>query len=317
MSTSYINEMAVQANTGFRNLFASVDRITFTDFPDYPNVGDAAIALATVTFLGAANIEITGIYSLSTLPQSILDSTDPIYINGGGNIGLYRQSDQHRYRIAEHLRPGTRIIQGPQSVHFASEAGRHAFTERFGNRRDVTIAARDERSRRALEDLNISAEIMLMPDAVHVLGALRSPQPVQKTLFLTRRDIESAESRQVKKAVNGVDWPIGELFTTGSIPRWLSEPFPALSRRLTPSKRGWLNLAHKRLTKGINLLSRGEIIITDRLHAMLLGLQMGRSVVAIDNSNRKLTKYAETWFNASSPDVQFASSFVEAQRIVG
>jgi hypothetical protein len=52
------------------------------------------------------------------------------------------------------------------------------------------------------------------------------------------------------------------------------------------------------------------------LHAMLIGLQMGRSVIAIDNNNRKLSKYAETWFGATSPDVRFAKSFADAHQIV-
>ncbi len=47
------------------------------------------------------------------------------------------------------------------------------------------------------------------------------------------------------------------------------------------------------------MLSSGETIVTDRLHAMLIGLQMGRSVIAVDNNNQKLSKYADTWFGAT------------------
>jgi pyruvyl transferase EpsO len=65
------------------------------------------------------------------------------------------------------------------------------------------------------------------------------------------------------------------------------------------------------------MLSLGETIVTDRLHGMLIGLQMGRSVVAIDNNNFKLTKYADTWFGATQPDVRFANSFEDAGRLVG
>jgi exopolysaccharide biosynthesis predicted pyruvyltransferase EpsI len=313
VSTSYIDAMAHLAYTGFIKLFEGVSHVTFTDFPDYPNVGDTAIALGTMKFLESVNIEVLGIYCVATLAQKVLDSADPIYINGGGNIGLYPRHDRHRYRISEHLRAGTKVIQGPQSVHFVSEAKRCAFVQRFGTREGIKIAARDEQSRQLLEDLGIHAEIILMPDAVHVLGAIDAPLPIRQTGFFTRRDAESADPGAIK----GVDWSRDGLSTwIGCTARWLSEPYPALSRTLNPSSRGWLRIAHQRLKRGVKILSRGEIIVTDRLHAMLIGLQMGRSVIAIDNNNRKLSKYAETWFGATSPDVRFAKSFADARQIV-
>ncbi len=74
----------------------------------------------------------------------------------------------------------------------------------------------------------------------------------------------------------------------------------------------WVESARERVENGLAALSVGEIIVTDRLHGMLLALQMGRSVIAVDNNNAKLTSYAETWFGAAQPDLVFAKTMPEA-----
>jgi exopolysaccharide biosynthesis predicted pyruvyltransferase EpsI len=313
LSTSYIDAMAHRAHTGFAKLFDGVERVTFTDFPEGPNVGDTAIALGTLKFFESANIQVLGIYCIATLSKKVFDSVDPVYINGGGNIGLYAHCDRHRFRIAEGLRAGTKIIQGPQSINFASEAQRFAFVQRFGSRNDVVIAARDEPSRQLLGSLGLRSEIALVPDAVHLLGAIDAPAPTVKTVFLTRKDAEAADSQ----AIRAVDWPHEEwLKRTACDLRWRSEPWPVLARALNPSIRGWRRIADLRLKRGVAVLAPAETVVTDRLHAMLIALQMGRSVIAVDNNNRKLSKYSETWFGATSPDVRFANSFADAQRML-
>jgi pyruvyl transferase EpsO len=73
--------------------------------------------------------------------------------------------------------------------------------------------------------------------------------------------------------------------------------------------------SRKRLARGVELLAGGETIITDRLHAALLGLQIGRSVIAVDNNNSKLSAYADTWFGSCTPDLRFARTFDQARRL--
>jgi exopolysaccharide biosynthesis predicted pyruvyltransferase EpsI len=313
--TPYIDVMRQQTYDGFARLFAGVRKLIFTDFPDHANVGDTSLALGTLRYLAEAGIEVLGIHSIPTLPRSVFRSRDPVYIHGGGNIaGLYPIEDQHRYLLSGQLISGTLLIQGPQTVHFASSADRDGFFEHFGRREDLKVAARDGRSKELLDELGMRAETMLMPDAVHMLGAIGAPPPVQNTVWLARTDDESAG----RPLVNSLDWLRDDRLTWfGCALRWRSEPWPMISRILNPSNRRWLRIANRRLSRGVGMLSLGETIVTDRLHGMLIGLQMGRSVVAIDNNNFKLTKYADTWFGATQPDVRFASSFEDAGRLVG
>jgi exopolysaccharide biosynthesis predicted pyruvyltransferase EpsI len=301
--------MADRTKTGFQELLDGVKHVTFTDFPDFPNVGDTAIALGSMNYFESAGIEVLDVYSIATLKRRVFDSTEPVYINGGGSIGLYPASDRNRYRIAQNLNKGTKLIQGPQTVHFATEANRAKFVQRFGAREYVKIAAREEPSNHLLQELELRAEIVLMPDAAHMLGAIPSPLPDRQTLFLTRSDDEAAD----RKSMGTLDWPKDDVLTR--IGCWRRQN-PALSRVMNPSKSRWIEIAHHRLDRGVKVLSAGETIVTDRLHAMLISLQMGRSVIAIDNNNQKLSKYANTWFGTTSPDVRFAKSFDDARQIL-
>lgn len=79
---------------------------------------------------------------------------------------------------------------------------------------------------------------------------------------------------------------------------------------------GWRSLAAQRVQRGVDLLSTGETVITDRLHAMLLALQMGRSVVAVDNSYGKVHGYIDSWLAESGAAVTKARGFAEARAMI-
>lgn len=83
---------------------------------------------------------------------------------------------------------------------------------------------------------------------------------------------------------------------------------------LNPSVRGWEKRLRSTLERGLRLVGSGEVVVTDRLHAMLLGLQAGRRVVAVDNNNFKLSEYARTWL-ADDPDLLFAEDLAHARAI--
>jgi pyruvyl transferase EpsO len=46
---------------------------------------------------------------------------------------------------------------------------------------------------------------------------------------------------------------------------------------------------------GISLFSDYSVVATNRLHAMLLGLLLGREVYATDNTYGKLARYTKAW----------------------
>lgn len=261
-----------------------------TDFPDHANIGDSAIALGQRRFWSEAGISLTEVRSRSTVSRSSLRTKTPVVIHGGGNLGgLYPDADRHRFYLAENLPRETLLIQEPQTVHFTSTATQADFERRFAARPNTRLAVRDHRS--AATVMSMMSEVVISPDAVHMLGAIDAPAPIAKVVTLVRKDGES-----LGHLVGGTDWPADPRDL--DLLRWLSnraQQFPPLKILFQHAPDMWMSKAERRFQRGVQFLSQGETIVTDRLHAMLIGLQMGRQVIATDNNYGKLSAYAETW----------------------
>jgi exopolysaccharide biosynthesis predicted pyruvyltransferase EpsI len=155
--------------------------------------------------------------------------------------------------------------------------------------------------------------VLLAPDSVHVLGRLDAPAPDRAAVHLLRRDAESALSATHADAV---EWPA---LTFGDrVRQRLRRTFQegAITRTTNRATHRWFDDAAQRLATGVALLAPGETIVTDRLHAMLIALQMGRRVIAIDNANGKLTSYAATWFEGLELPLTFAPDLSSATEMV-
>lgn len=320
---AYIERMQQTSFDALSRLHEGVDELVLTDFPDYENIGDSLIALGQAEFWRRAGIDVTATYSWLTIEDRVYSSTIPVAIQGGGNFGgLYPQHSAHRYRLAERLREDTLLIQEPQSVHFAHADDHEQFRQRMATRAALRLAVRD---RTSLATVAPSVpQAFLAPDSVHMLGAIEAPEPVQELLFVLRRDAESALDGRTGPggvphsgaAADSVDWPAMTLGDRARrrLARILREG--ALTRRTNRTTERWFADARTRLHTGVALLSVGETIVTDRLHAMLLALQMGRRVIAIDNANGKLSSYVDTWMTDLDVPLQLVSGLSAAREAV-
>ncbi|TXK17095.1 hypothetical protein FVQ89_09465 [Homoserinibacter sp. GY 40078] len=299
--------MRTRTESAFDRLHDGVDELVFTDFPDYANVGDSAIALGQAAYWERSGIQVHETFSEQVLPRRVYSSSVPVALNGGGSLGgTYRSISEHRYRMAERLEPDTLLIQEPQSVHFVDDKARYAFRDRMAGREHLRLAVRDEASAVAVAD---EVDPILVPDAVHLLGAISAPEPVQDVLVLARTDGESA----ALPPLFAVDW-LTDPHDLRRFAWWSrrSRQLPMLKPLFHQENVRWLERARRRLSHGVMMLSLGETIVTDRLHGMLLGLQMGRNVVAIDNTTGKLSAYADTWFGGLDIRLEFADDFPTA-----
>jgi pyruvyl transferase EpsO len=307
-----IEELQRRSYAAMSELHRDVDRLVLTDFPDYENIGDSVIALGQAEFWRQAGIAVDATYSWRTISPRVYACEIPVAIQGGGNFGgLYPQHSEHRYRLAERLDPGTELIQEPQSVHFATEADRTAFATRMATRRRLRMAVRDRASLAAVADL--VPHVVLAPDSVHMLGRLEAAPPTRDVVHLLRRDEESARPGHIETAI---DWP-AMTFADRLRQRLHRTVFEgAVTRTMNRTTDRWFGDAAKRLATGIGLLAPGETVVTDRLHAMLIALQMGRRVIAIDNANGKLTSYAATWLDDLALPLTFAPDLSAAREMV-
>jgi pyruvyl transferase EpsO len=76
----------------------------------------------------------------------------------------------------------------------------------------------------------------------------------------------------------------------------------------------WDRLAQQRTQRGCRLLSRGRIVITDRLHAHILCTLLGIPHIVLDNNCGKLSGLIRCWA-AEHPLCHLADSVAEATRI--
>lgn len=310
---SYIDEMQHRSFAALSQLHTGISSLVLTDFPDYENIGDSVIALGQAEFWRQSGIGVEATYSWRTISPRVYESHVPVAIQGGGNFGgLYPQHSEHRYRLAEELRPDTLLIQEPQSVHFATARDRFDFAARMAPRARLRLAVRDTAS--FTEVSGLVPSVVLAPDSVHMLGRLDAAAPSRAAVYLLRRDQESAQSDPLPG--DAVDWPAMTFSDRLAQRVRRSVQEGAVTRTMNRSTDRWFADAAKRLQTGVDLLAPGETIVTDRLHAMLIGLQMGRRVIAIDNANGKLSSYASTWFDDLDVPLTFAADVSSAREAV-
>ena len=211
-----------------------------------------------------------------------------------------------RERIIE-LLPDMRIIQLPQSVHFDDEVGKSRFGQIARTHQDFHILVRDRASLAILKQLNLKVE--LCPDMAFALGAVaESNEPVVDLVWLARTDHESVgqQKEEISVTTEKLDWLHGE---PGRFYSKFAAKFTVRIRRTVQmvyrhSKflrdNAWAinsaffdSLAQSRFERGLRILSRGKVIVTDRLHGHILSTLLGKPQVLFDNHYRKIGNYLD------------------------
>lgn len=289
-----------------KTLYAQAATTDLLDFPDYANVGDSAIFLGEMALFSKLDVKVESVQSVNSLTWNFGEMSDFVTFQGGGNLGgLYPTFDAYRMMVIDKLPKSSSVVVMPQSVGLNDQ-------EIFSHYRNITAGkrvsfmARDFNTKKILDSHRLNN--VLAPDAVHCLGFIESQPSTQKFLVLKRTDAESQAGNFKNNDV--VDW-LGDDFACNvkTKLRHISRLSTRTSKMFRFTPESAQALAAARLQRGVTLLSKGEIIVTDRLHAMLIGLQMGRQVVAIDNAYKKLSTYADTWGLMKLENLEFRNSF--------
>jgi pyruvyl transferase EpsO len=275
------------------------------DFPDHPNVGDSAIWAGQRVILrrltGRDPVYVSTVSSYEQVLVDKLPKEAPLLIHGGGNLGdLWPKHQEFRARlIAEN--PDRPVIQLPQSIHFSDAASAESFARLLNKSPNFFLFVRDEKSRLfANEKLGIDAQ--LTPDSAVGMGLQRRPRGADhRAVLLLRTDHEAQIAR---------GGPLNEI-ADGLIVDWLEEPIGFGGRTFKDARRQALTafklsrqkrrllffdlLARRRVDRGLALLSRGEVTVTDRLHAHILSVLLGLPTIALDNSYGKVSGYIDAW----------------------
>jgi len=301
-------ERQVRAAIGDKKVRALVD------FPNYPNVGDSAIYLGQLACLRSLRIRRPRFicdfrtYDRKALAKAVRDGA--ILLTGGGSFGdLSPVAQECREDILRSF-PNNRVIQLPQSLHFQRTDSLDRAKRVIGSHRNLKLFWRDERSLE-MAKRNFDADSELCPDMAFCLGSLERPRPAStRIVWLLRTDKESAVTRPEDLKATIVDW------RTEPGTRLLRLNYRLMGATLRlPATRFWRSLliqtykplATTRLRRGLNLLSGGDVVITDRLHGHILSMLLGIPHVVLDNSYGKISSFHSAW-TSGVENVQYARS---------
>jgi exopolysaccharide biosynthesis predicted pyruvyltransferase EpsI len=290
--------------------------VALLDFPWHSNPGDAAIWKGENLALATLGHRVVYTSTTATFDRNRLDrllaDDGVVLLHGGGNFGdLWPAMHAHRESIIQCL-SDRRIVQLPQTVHFDNEEAGEESLARLATHPNLTVMARDQRSLDRLVQAGISAR--LSRDATSALWPGRpvalTPVGSSRVLFLLRSDKERRTPIPTNLISEAQDWTdLGLTFdptdrTGRVVDRCLNiidhtqERFGRALPALCRARREQQRLRSNQLfDAAVDVILSHDVIVTDRLHAMLFGLAYGRPVVAVDSGYGKLDSYIDTFLD--------------------
>lgn len=174
------------------------EQCALLDYPDYFNIGDHLIGLATIFYLtDVLKAKINYVASLNNFSEAEMEKqvgNAPIILQGGGNLGdTWSHHQEFRERIIAKYcdRP---IIIMPQCVYFKNPEKLNQAAAIFNAHPNLTLFARDNYSYEIACKHFYNCQVIKAPDTVFHLTSLPllpfNFNPKRPTLYLCRDDSE-------------------------------------------------------------------------------------------------------------------------------
>ncbi len=309
---SIIDQLQQQIHTCLSEHLPSLEQgYALLDFPNYANIGDSAIWLGQIAYFIKhhqlpAYITDNIAYKAHDLKTAL--PKGPILIQGGGNFGdLWLQHQNMREQVLRDF-PDRAVVQLPQSIHYNDPANIEKTAELIKQHGNFTMLVRDQKSY-DLVTKHFDCKVALCPDMAFYIGALQRKSPICPALMLMRKDQEQVDTSafegfSIPQGAISEDWPREEASFVSDVKKkvTLKLPFILGLKCLNPAARReffYRTLAQTRLERGIEILSKGESVITDRLHGHILSLLLDIPHTVLDNSYGKVSGFHAMWTHDS------------------
>ncbi len=300
------------------------------DFPDHPNIGDSLIWLGELRALAQLGVRIRYVsgennYDPQALRRRLTDDT-VILIHGGGNFGtLYARHQRLRERVLEDF-PGHPTVQLSQSIDYEPGEALARMQRIVAEHRAFKILVRDERSHRfSLDHFDCPTE--MCPDFALMMGSQRARREPHTDIFiLARSDKEkSADWSTALKTRPPDGWLTSDWLEPGFAEARLAKGTRiahSVARKTVGSmahtdvldslwQRSYRMVSEMRTRRGIDLLTQGRVVLTDRLHAHVLCVLLGQPHVVLGDSQGKIRAFYRAYSHRLSP-APWADSPAEA-----
>lgn len=266
-------------------------KILYVDTPEHANLGDHAIALATRMFIERMFdkeriVEITHLHFRADWRnlKRFVGQDDLIILHGGGFIGTLWPTQEWVFEQVLRMFQNNKVICFPQTVFFGKDAmgGRAlAHLDRALRRQaDICLFARDHASfvfmMRHFPNTG-AQKYLCCPDIALTLPPFGSAAPRKGVLFCMRADKESVDHRGaiagIRTYLESQDIPYARMDTV-------------IRHAVTPTTRG------AALDRLLGEFARYALIITDRLHGMILSALTATPCAVFDNISGKVCQGA-------------------------
>ena len=287
------------------------DRICLIDPPGHPNVGDSAILLGELAFLRrsfpAARLSYQDCETYSEKADRQINAATILLLHGGGNFGDLWPHHQNLRKTILRRFPHKRIVQLPQSLHFDDPAELEEIASLIAEQNDFTLLTRD-RASYDLASSRFACRTLLVPDMAFASRSLRREPPVVDCICLFRTDKEKTADHEaalvlIKDLVGTVevwDWIEDRRSLRRTIDhamrRVVRRSYPAIAATVGPASIATRrSYAADRVRFGVSILCRGNIVVTDRLHAHILCCLLGIPHLVLDSLGGKVSAFYKAW----------------------
>lgn len=296
--------------------FNKKDKVVLIGTSDRSNIGDHTIALSEKIWLKKwfpeyDFVEVTGDhyrYDKAGIKKKIFPH-DIIFITGGGFLGDLWMDEENMVRSILQTFPENKIIILSQTIHFYNFYDKKSiFTDSYriyNGHKNLSIIAREENSFKLLKKLFPHIRSALLPDfALMYKPDLERINKKNKVLLCLRKDKERVISLDSKQKIihyaNQLGMQVEEVSTL-----------------VDGAHGGDIKLCHReeKIKEKLEEFSDGKLMITDRLHGMILATIIGVPCIALDNSSHKVSGVYNAWMQ-SIPYVTLLKEFQDIYTVM-
>jgi len=248
--------------------------------PEYGNLGDHLIAYAEKKLLGDVfgenNIlEITenDIRYRMKKVASFIDTDSLLVLQGGGNISDVWEDQENIRNIIINKFPLNKIIIMPQTVYVREKAKIPVILDKYAD--NILFCAREKFTYDLLKR-NGKKNICLVPDVACYLWKSSEKYRIGNN----RKGIGVCLRKDTESIIGEVQNEIYDYLNRNNLKY---ENFDTVKDRYIPCRE-----RKQEVEEILKYISTKELIITDRLHAMIMAYLTGTSCIVFANSNRKI-----------------------------
>lgn len=268
-----------------QELTSSNKKIFFFMIPNYGNLGDHAITIGSVIFFNdyfpdydIIFIDLHDTYKCMKAVEKCITPSDVVVLQGGGNMGnLYQYIEDYRRFIIKHLK-NYKIISMPVTCTFTDDAEGCKQLKKsqkiYQENTNFTIIAREKQSFANIQAYFPKCKAVLSPDIVFYLYNNLKPDAYQRyrIMLCLRSDAEKvADNRD--DIVNYFVSNYNESFIYDTV----------IDRQITDIGR------EAEVESAIREFQSAKVVITDRMHAMVLAAITETPCVVMKSLDHKIS----------------------------